>query len=135
MKSMIFTFSLLFSFSFLTMQGQELNNPWEVPDEYQEMSNPIDADKNSISEGKTLFKQHCKVCHGKAGEGDGYKAEKLQVNPSDLSLDDIDIQKDGELFYKIKTGRDEMHSYSVVLEENDIWNLVNYIRTLYPVEK
>ena len=54
------------------------------------------------------------------------------MNPSDLTLDDLDVQKDGELFYKIKTGQGEMHNYSVVLEEKDIWNLVNYIRTLYP---
>ena len=118
--------------SFIQLQAQEVNNPWMIPEKYIEMDNLVEADKSSISEGKTLYKQHCKSCHGKAGQGDGYQAEKLQVNPSDLSLDDIDVQKDGELFYKIKTGRDEMHSFKVVLEEKDIWNLVNYIRTLYP---
>ncbi len=117
-------------FSYLSTQAQ-VNNPWVVPEEYVDMVNPIDADKNSISEGKTLYKQHCKLCHGKDGLGDGYQAKNLQVNPSDLTLDDLDVQKDGELFYKIKTGQGEMHAYKVVLEEKDIWNLVNYIRTFY----
>ena len=126
-------FSIVFLFSFFTLQSQ-VNNPWIVPEEYEEMSNPIDADKSSISEGKTLYKQHCKLCHGKDGQGDGYQAKNLQVDPSDLTLDDMDVQKDGELFYKIKTGREEMHSFKVVLEEKDIWNLVNYIRTFYPTK-
>lgn len=117
-------------FSYLGTQAQ-VNNPWVVPEEYVDMVNPIDADKNSISEGKTLYKQHCKLCHGKDGLGDGYQAKNLQVNPSDLTLDDLDVQKDGELFYKIKTGQGEMHAYKVVFEEKDIWNLVNYIRTFY----
>lgn len=132
MKSIYTLFISFFLVSLLPLQAQEVNNPWEVPYEYIEMPNPIDADKASISDGKTLYKQHCKVCHGKDGMGDGYKAEKLQVNPSDLTLDDLDVQKDGELFYKIKTGKGEMHSYKVVLDDTDMWNLVNYIRTLYP---
>ena len=119
-----------FIFSFLTTQAQ-INNPWEVPEEYNNMENPVDADKASVSEGKTLYKQHCKICHGKDGKGDGTQAENLQVNPSDLTFDDVDAQKDGALFYKIKTGQGEMHAYQVVLEEKDIWNIVNYIRTFY----
>lgn len=122
----------VFLISFLSFQAQELNNPWVVPEKYVEMANPIDADKASISEGKTLYKQHCKLCHGKNGQGDGYQAVNLDVNPSDLTLDDLDVQLDGELFYKIKTGRGEMHSFKVVLEEEDTWNIVNYIRTFYP---
>lgn len=116
------------------MLHSQVNNPWVVPDEYVEMVNPVEADKSSISEGKTLYKQHCKLCHGKEGQGDGYQAKNLQVDPSDLTLEDMDVQKDGELFYKIKTGRDEMHSFKVVLQEKDIWNLVNYIRTFYSEE-
>lgn len=134
MKKIIIVLVPVFMISFFTLQAQ-VNNPWVVPDEYKEMVNPVEADKKSISEGKTLYKQHCKLCHGKEGMGDGYQAKNLEVNPSDLTLDDLDVQKDGELFYKIKTGQGEMHSYKVVLQEKDIWNLVNYIRTFYPAQK
>ena len=123
----------VFLISFYMLQSQ-VNNPWVVPDEFLEMENPVEADKSSISEGKTLYKQHCKLCHGKNGQGDGYQAKNLQVDPSDLTLEDLDVQKDGELYYKIKTGRDEMHSFKVVLQKEDIWNLVNYIRTFYSEE-
>lgn len=116
--------------SFFSVKAQ-VNNPWPVPKDYVDMENPVEADKKSISKGKTLYKQHCKLCHGKTGGGDGYHAKNLQVNPSNLTFDDIDVQQDGELFYKIKTGREEMHTFKVVLEEKDIWNLVNYIRTFY----
>lgn len=123
----------VFLISCFILQSQ-VNNPWVVPEEYVEMENPVETNKNSISDGKTLYKQHCKLCHGKNGQGDGYHAKNLQVNPSDLTFDDIDVQKDGELFFKIKTGRDEMHSFKVVLGEKDVWNLVNYIRTFYSDE-
>ena len=130
MKRLILILIPVFIVSISSVIGQ-VNNPWVVPDNYKEMVNPVEADKKSIAEGKTLYKQHCKLCHGKIGEGDGYHAQNLDVDPSDLSFDDIDSQKDGELFYKIITGRDEMHSFKVVLEEKDTWNLVNYIRTFY----
>lgn len=133
MKRKITLLIPVFLISFFTLQSQ-VNNAWVVPEEYIEMENPVDADKKSISKGKTLYKQHCKLCHGKKGQGEGYHTKNLKVDPSDLTLEDIDVQKDGELFYKIKTGRDEMHSYKVVLGEKDVWNLVNYIRTFYSEE-
>ena len=35
------------------------------------------------------------------------------------------------LFYKILKGRDEMPSFSKkITEDNDVWSLVNYLRTL-----
>ena len=131
MRSITFLLFAFIIFSFHSFYAQDLNNPWVVPDEFKVMENPVEANKSSISEGKSLYKQHCKVCHGKDGQGDGYKAEVLQVDPSDLTLDDMDVQKDGEIYYKIITGREEMHSYKVVLEDEEIWHLVNYIRTLY----
>jgi mono/diheme cytochrome c family protein len=109
----------------------QVNNPWIVPDEYKEMVNPEEADKTSVSIGKSLYAKHCKTCHGKNGNGDGMSSKTLNADPSDLTLDDIDVQKDGEVYYNIVTGREEMPAFESLIEEEDIWHLINYIRTFY----
>lgn len=130
MKRKITVLISVFVVSFLTVQAQ-INNPWLVPEEYQEMVNPVDPDKKSKDAGKKLYNEYCISCHGEFAHGDGIAATKLNVDPSDLTFDDIDTQKDGELFYKIKTGHDEMQTFSNILSEEQTWNLVNYIRTFY----
>jgi mono/diheme cytochrome c family protein len=116
---------------FFSLQSQDLNQPWEVPESYIEMPNPFEADKSSIKKGKTVYENSCITCHGKKGAGDGSMARMLSENPSDFTLDDIDVQKDGELFYKIMIGRGEMHSHVDKLKDEEVWNVINYIRTFY----
>jgi mono/diheme cytochrome c family protein len=110
----------------------QVNNPWEVPDKFSKMENPFEADKSSLNIGKSYYAKHCKTCHGKTGMGDGLTSRTLDVNPSDLTLDDLDTQKDGEVYYKIYEGRDEMPGFKKLIDEEDIWHVVNYIRTFYP---
>ena len=62
--------------------------------------------------------------------GDGVKARAIKPFPGDFSKADFQKQSDGDLFYKTKTGRDEMPKYESKLSDNDIWNIVNYMRTL-----
>ena len=115
---------------FLGAQAQ-INNPWVVPEEYKEMKNPVKSDKKSIHEGEKVYAQHCLLCHGATGQGNGEWAENLDVDPSDLTFDDIDAQTDGELYYKLTTGQGEMHAVNDQLDENQIWSVINYIRTFY----
>jgi len=69
-------------------------------------------------------------CHGKTGLGDGVKARSLKDFPGDFSKADFQKQSDGDLFYETKTGRGEMPKYEGKLTDDDIWNIVNYMRTL-----
>jgi mono/diheme cytochrome c family protein len=48
-----------------------------------------------------------------------------------LSLPDDQKQSDGSLFYKISEGREDMPSFKKKIpDEEDIWSIVNYLRTL-----
>jgi len=42
------------------------------------------------------------------------------------------LQYDGELYYKISAGNTPMPSFKTVLSDDQIWQLVNYIRTFAP---
>jgi len=106
-------------------------DPWPVPDKYLKMTNPLKGDAASLNDGKQLWMQHCTSCHGKTGKGDGPKAAQLKTLPHDLSKADIQSQPDGSFFYKTLEGREDMPSFKKKIpEQDDIWAIVNYLRTL-----
>ena len=134
-KSLI-TITLLFAaafiFSMITgFKPLQDNKPWPVPDADKNKVNPVKPDASSISDGKALWGTHCKSCHGAKGMGDGSKAAQLKTEPGNFSKPETQSQSDGSLFYKISKGRDDMPGFKKKLPENDdIWSLVNFMRTL-----
>jgi mono/diheme cytochrome c family protein len=104
--------------------------PWPVPDAAKNKANPVKSDAASIAEGKALYNQHCKSCHGTKGKGDGPKAAQLDTESGDFSVAAFQAQTDGALFYKTSEGRKDMPSYKKKIPEaNDMWAVVNYLRT------
>lgn len=104
--------------------------PWPVPDSYKNKANPLKGDAASLADGKALYNQHCKSCHGAKGKGDGPKASQLDTDCGDFSKASFQNQTDGALFYKTFEGRKDMPSYKKKIPEaNDIWAVVNYMRT------
>lgn len=103
--------------------------PWVVPANFKSMTNPVAKGDASNKTGKTIYDKNCASCHGKAGLGDGVKARALKDSPGDFSIAAYQDQTDGDHFYKTKTGRGEMPKYEGKLSDDDIWNMVNYMRT------
>lgn len=122
--ALLVTATILISFTTL-----EDPKPWQVPGKYKSMDNPEDANAESVKVGKMLYQKNCASCHGKTGLGDGVKARGLDTFPGDFSGEYFQKQVDGEHFYKIKFGRDEMPKYDGKIEDEDIWHMVNYMRT------
>jgi mono/diheme cytochrome c family protein len=106
--------------------------PWKAPDKAAAAANPQKTSSaESISEGKALYAKHCQSCHGKTGMGDGSKASELKTEPGDFSKTAFQSQSDGAIFFKISEGRDDMPSFKKKMPDTkDIWDVVNYIRTL-----
>jgi mono/diheme cytochrome c family protein len=117
--------AIFFSFTY------DQEKPWEVPEKYEKMANPVKSDAESIKIGKGLWTKHCASCHGKTGAGDGTKAAQLETPMEDISTSAVQEQSDGALYYKISEGRDEMPSFKKKIPEaEDLWAVVNYMRSL-----
>ncbi len=112
-----------------TAGAQQKSKPWDIPANYKSMKNPVAKGDASNKAGMALYAKNCASCHGKAGLGDGVKARMLKEYPGDFSKPDFQNQTDGEHFYETKTGRGEMPKYEGKLTDDDIWNIVNYMRT------
>ena len=127
---LVFSGAFIFTLAtgFISLQQKK---PWPVPDADKNKVNPLKADASSISDGKALWAKYCQSCHGKTGKGDGTKAAQLKTEPGDFTLGTTQAQTDGSLFYKISKGRDDMPEFKKKIPENDdVWSLVNFIRTL-----
>ncbi len=109
--------------------AQQQAKPWPVPDEYKNMENPVEKSEASIKAGMGLYVKYCASCHGRTGLGDGVKARTLKDFAGDFSAAYYQDQTDGEHFYKTKFGRGEMPKYEGKLSDEDIWNIINYMRT------
>ena len=125
LASLLVIFVLTAGFTFVQ------NKPWAAPEKSAKTPNLVKTDAASISSGKALWGLHCASCHGKTGLGDGSKAAQLKTEPGDFTKSATQTQSDGSLFYKIYEGRDDMPNFKKKIPDaDDIWSLVNYMRTL-----
>ena len=103
--------------------------PWVAPAGEKDKKNPTPDTKATQEQGEKVAKANCISCHGAKGKGDGAAAAALNPKPADWTSKKVQAESDGELFWKISTGRGAMPSWKF-LPENDRWALVRYIRTL-----
>lgn len=95
--------------------------------------NPVPSSPESAAAGKRVFSRLCVRCHGPLGKGDGGGAG-AGGQPSDLTDAAWDFgSSDGEIFSVIHDGTSaDMEGYAEQISDADIWNLVNYIRSIGP---
>ncbi len=125
-----FSILTLAMFLFLCGSSSFTFTDWVVPAKYEKMKNPHKADNASLKMGKSIYNKHCKSCHGSEGLGDGSKAAQLDTPCGDFSTEEFQAQSDGALFYKSRFGKDDMPNFEKKIPyEEDIWHVINYIRT------
>ena len=99
------------------------------------MKNPVAASVNSITKGRQAYNRACRQCHGPTGLGDGPLAPK---NPSPANLTDAEWtygSSDGEIFSIISNGiggDSEMKGVRSEMTATDMWNIVNFLRSIGP---
>lgn len=106
-------------------------NPGEfkVPPEEAKRTNPTKATASSLAEARRFFSYDCAMCHGKDGDGKGDLAQQMKLQMPDLR-DPATTEKmtDGELFYILTKGKEQMPGEGTRLSDDQKWQLVNLVR-------
>ena len=79
--------------------------------------------------GQKVYDAKCKSCHGKTGEGNPAIAKALKVDPSVFLLTKLD-KTDDELTEIITNGKGKMPAFKSKLSEDEIKDVVKYVRSL-----
>ena len=122
--------ALLGVFIFVGALGAQQTAPppeSKVPAEEAQKANPVKPTPESLNKGKKIYAIDCAMCHGEDGDG---KNDMDIKNATDFT--NADVQKkstDGEWFYIIRKGKGEMPPEGPRAKDDDVWNLVNYIRS------
>jgi len=95
--------------------------------------NPISDDASSVKIGAEHFQRHCQVCHGLDGHAIGVPfARNMSPPVPDLGATDIQKYTDGQLKWIIENGirMSGMPAFKGLLDDNEMWRMVRYIRHL-----
>jgi cytochrome c6 len=79
------------------------------------------------AKGGELYKSKCASCHGPDGKGETSAGKALKVK--DLAADETQNMHDSELKTLIETGKGKMPAYKGKLTNQEIEDLVQFIRT------
>lgn len=120
--------ALLFSLGNLLAQNAS-TAACSNPEAVAKMGNPVKSTPESIALGKKYYGYDCAMCHGATGNGKGDvdTGDKMPdfTNPSTLK-----DKSDGEIFCSMRIGKGHMPVEPPRTSENDLWSLVNYVRSL-----
>jgi cbb3-type cytochrome c oxidase subunit III len=101
-------------------------------EEAKKLKSPVPFSKESIARGRELFARNCTACHG----NDGKSQVDVVANATDLTEPKMwrSGTAEGEIFRSIRDGAgDTMPSFKAQFrKEEDLWHLVNFIRSLWP---
>ena len=112
------------------LQAQDPAKPISKADA-KTLKNPTPYSKKSIAGGRSLFARNCATCHGP----DGKAQVDVVADATDLTSPKLwkSGTSDGEIFRSIRDGAGEtMPPFKAQIGSDDIWNLVNFIRSLWP---
>lgn len=102
-----------------------------VPVKASKAPNPVKSSPESLARAAKWWSLDCAMCHGKDGDGKGLVARDMKLQMADFT-DPATLKDstDGELFYIIKNGHQDMPQEGTRVKTEENWDLVNYVRSL-----
>ena len=113
--------------------GQRQSSGWKLPPEAPDVKNPLTVNDTVLAEGKNIFGDKCRKCHGPQGLGDGPDADPDRVEEMNLTNPKrAERNPDGIVFYKVSNGRTKpkMPAFKDELSQEQIWSVVSFVQTL-----
>ena len=77
-----------------------------------------------VNLGSKTYQRHCLMCHGNDGRGN-------MAGAPDFSRGEGLLQSDPALLDRIKRGKNACPAYIGILDEQEILDVIAYIRTLF----
>ena len=90
------------------LSGQD----WVVPENRKARLSPFAFSDETRIEGEKTYATNCLSCHGTPGKNN---VINLVPPPPDPAADKVQKNLDGEIFYKIAEGRQQMPSFKNIL--------------------
>jgi len=113
-------------------RGQQAQDKALSRDEAKRLKSPVPYTKSSIARGRVLFNHDCTGCHG----NDGKSQVDVIADATDLTEPKLwkSGTTEGEIFRSIRDGAGlNMPPFKTqIRKEEDLWHLVNFIRSLWP---
>jgi mono/diheme cytochrome c family protein len=102
---------------------------YKIPPEDAARVNSVKPTAESLAKGKKMYGIDCAMCHGKDGNGKGDMGADYKNTTDFTNPDALKNRTDGELFYITRKGKGEMPPEDNRAKDDDIWNMVNYVRS------
>ena len=105
------------------------------PEDYAGKKNPFEGNSKRAELGHKLFEADCASCHGLSARGDGPVAASQNPKPGNLAEDESELSDD-YLYWRIAEGglikpfRSGMPAWKGLLTEDQIWEIITYIRKI-----
>ncbi|MCX6283779.1 MAG: cytochrome c [Bacteroidetes bacterium] len=113
----------------ITLLRVEAQNPgWIVPDDQKGKICLVKFTPDMVKQGEALYMKNCQSCHGIPTKKN---FAAIQPSPGDLSEPKAGTQKDGELFYRITTGKVPMPEFRNILSEDERWSVISFLRSFH----
>lgn len=122
-------FSALLIVAALSLTAFALQDGWKAPASADAKKNPMPSNEQTLAEGRAIYIKQCQSCHGKKGKGDGPSAAQLDKPAGNFTKAVTQNQTDGALAWKISEGRKPMPSFKKKLTEEQVWEVVTFMRT------
>ena len=137
MKRFLPVLSALFFFAPAVLGQQSSTPPQKVPTyaaipvEAAKRANPVKSTPESMARAKKWWTLDCAMCHSKDGDGQGETAKDMKLPIVDFTDPaTLKDRTDGEIFYIIKNGHEDMPPEGQRVKTEENWDLVNYVRSL-----
>ena len=101
-----------------------------VPAEAAKAPNPVKSSPESLARAKKWWNLDCAMCHNANGNGKGETGQDMKLTMVDFTdPTTIKDRTDGEIFYIIKNGAQDMPAEGPRIKTQENWDLVNYVRS------
>jgi mono/diheme cytochrome c family protein len=123
----------------IAQQQAEPEKPKDAPPAAAEPAKPPAGDKKNpvaptpeaLAASKKMFGYDCAMCHGASGDGKGDLVESMKLTMKDWRTPaTLSGMTDAQIYDMIVKGKGQMTGEGDRLPPNEVWKMVNYVRSL-----